>query len=164
MHQVHQILQALGNAAALFDVIAALEHLGAADAQLDGEAGTHGGPDRLQHLPDDAQAVLQTAAVFVGTAVVIGGQELVQQPAVARVNHDHLIARPLAQPGGLAETLDDLGDLLLGEGLDGDAVRADTVDGAVLTQAGLLFLVHQIGARRIDRSDSTGCWGLRRDA
>ncbi len=43
--QVHQILQPLGDAAALRQVIAPLEELGAAHPQLNREAGVHLGAD-----------------------------------------------------------------------------------------------------------------------
>lgn len=45
MDQVHQILHAPCDADALLNVVAALKELGAAHAELDGEAGA----DRLPH-------------------------------------------------------------------------------------------------------------------
>lgn len=144
--QVHQVLQGVGDLTALRQIVAALEELRAAHPQLNGEAGAYRVPDGLEHLPGEAQPVLEGASVPVGAVVEGGRQKLVHQPAVAGVDHDHLEARPLAQGGGFAVGLYNVGDLLLGQRLDGDAVGPDPVAGAELGQPLLLVLVHQIGA------------------
>ena len=64
---------------------------------------------------------------------------------MAAVNHDHLEARPLGKTGGVAVGLDDVLNLLTGQGLDGDAVGTHPIAGAELAQALLLVLVHQVG-------------------
>lgn len=81
VNQVRQILQGVGDPAAVRQVVAALKELRAAHPQLDGEAGPHRRPDGLEHLPGEAQAVLEGAAVLVGPMVEGGGEELIHQPA-----------------------------------------------------------------------------------
>ena len=100
--------------------------------------------DSLDHFGCEAVAVFKAAAVFVGTVVESGGQELVDQPAVAAVDHDHLEANALSQGSGVAVCLDDVSDLLLGQSLDRDAVGTDPVAGAKLAQTLLLVLVNQV--------------------
>ena len=50
------------------------------------------------------------------TLVEEGGEELVKQPAVARMQHDHAETTVLGIRGGLNELFDDLLNLLLGHG------------------------------------------------
>ena len=66
---------------------------------------------------------------------------------MAAVDHDHLEARPLGQTRHMAVGLDDVVDLLLGEGLDRHAVGAGGVAGAPLVHLVLLGLVGHVGAR-----------------
>ena len=144
--EVDIVFELLGDAHTLFEVIAAVEELAAAHAHLDGEAGAALGADGLEDALGQAGAVLEAAAVLVVALVEVGAEELVDEPAVAAMHHAHAEARALGECSGLRVGLDDGVDLLDGEGLDLDAVRAHAVAGAVLAQLALGVLVDHVGA------------------
>ena len=144
MNQVHQILQRVRDPAALFDAVAALEEFASTHPQLDRESGADGFPYRRQHLARKADTTLERAAVSVGTAVEIRGEELVQQPAVAGMDHDHLITCPFRQARFLAIGPNDIRQLLLREGLDRPPVGAYAVARAPLAEGGLFVLVGHV--------------------
>ena len=87
--QVHIGFQLLCDGDALVDAVAPGVALAGADAHLDGEAGTHGLPHRLAHRDGVTAAVFQAAAPLVLPGIQGGGQELMEAPAVAHVDHDH---------------------------------------------------------------------------
>ena len=92
----------------------------------DGDGGVGG-------LHQQAGAVLDGAAVAVGAAVGAVLQELVEQVAVGGVQLDTVEAGALGIGGGLAELLDDGGDLLRfqGAGRDIGTLRAEQADMAL---------------------------------
>ena len=61
------------------------------------------------------------------------------------VDHDHLVAGPFCQARFLTVSPDDIGQLLLREGLDGPPVGTDAIAGAPLAEGGLFVLVSHIG-------------------
>ena len=92
-------VERFGDLHAVIDAVSARVALGAADADLDGEAGA----DRLAYCGNDlkreAHPVFEAAAVFVHTCVDRRGHELVHQPAVAAVQGDHAEATQLGKRG-----------------------------------------------------------------
>ena len=58
--------------------------------ELDREHRADSGADGIEYLTGKAAAVFQASAVLIGSVVEIRGEELVDQPAVAAVDHDHL--------------------------------------------------------------------------
>ena len=87
VEQVDIRLKLLGNAYSLIQTVAFLHKLRAGQTELNGEEGTHRLPDGLQHLNDKPAAVFQGAAVLVVPFVEHSGQKLVDEPAVAAVDH-----------------------------------------------------------------------------
>ena len=141
---VNQILHCLGDAHALVQVVAALDELVAAHAEFDGEPRADGVPDGGQHLAGEAHAVLKRAAVLVRAVVEQRREELVDEPAVPAVDHDHLEPGAFGEGGGAAEGLRDLVDLLNGQSLDRSAVRAGPFGGAPLGHLLLLVPVGEV--------------------
>jgi len=144
MDEIDQILQRLRNAAALVQTIAALKELRAAHAQLDGKARADAVAHGLQDLAHKADAVLETSAVLVRAMVKIRRKELVEQPSVSGVHHDHAEAAELGKLRRFAVAIDDIGQLLPRERAHGDAVGALAVAGAVLHHLRFFILVEQI--------------------
>ena len=117
MDNVAVAVNHLGNGNAVFDVEAAVIALGAGNAALDGESGANGLTDGVQNSNEEAGAVFYAgAAPFIGAGVDFGREELVEQPAVACVNHDHAEAAVLCVNSCVDELVDDLLDLFLGHG------------------------------------------------
>ena len=144
--EIDEIFDAVGDPAAFGEVVAAIEELGAAHAELDGKSGTDGFADACEHFARKAQAIFQAAAVFVGAMVEIWREELIDEPAVAAVDHDHLKTGALGEGGFFAVGLDDIGDLFFCQSLHRNAVWTGAVARAILTEAGFFILVDEIGA------------------
>ena len=87
VEQIDVWFKLLGNAYSLIQTVAFLHELRAGQAELNGEEGTHRLPDGLQHLNGKPAAVFQGAAVLVVPLVEHRGQKLVDEPAVAAVDH-----------------------------------------------------------------------------
>ena len=149
--EVDEVLEALGDAAALLDVVAAVEEFRAAHAQLDGKAGACGLANRGEYLAGEAQAVFEGAAVLVGAPVEVRREELVDKPAVPRVDHAHLEARAARQHGGVGVGGDDVLDLLDGKRSHGEPIRTHAIARPPLTQVGFLLLINHISARVLAR-------------
>ena len=144
--EVAVVLERLGDAHAFVEVVAAVEELAAAHADLDREVLAALLANGDKHLASKARAVLKAAAVLVGAFVEVRAQKLVDQPAVAAVQHAHLKASALGKRRSLGIGSDDIVDLLLGEGLDLHAVGTHAVAGSVLAQIALAVLVDHVGA------------------
>ena len=143
---IHIGLQQLADFNALIQLQRALRlAVPAVDAQIDGEPGAAHLADPLQNHDGKTGAVFDAAAVLVGAVVVVGGEELAEQPAVGAVDHDHVEAGLLAPQGGGGVGVGDLEHHLLahfpahdlsrmtglqpdGHGHLGGAVGALTVD------------------------------------
>ena len=123
MNDIHQIFHRPGDTHALVQVIAALHELIAAHADLDGEPRPDGFSHRREDFSGKAHPVLKTATVLVRAVVEQRGEELVDEPAVAGVDHEHLEARAFRQGGGVSVGGDDLVDELLRELFYRGAVR-----------------------------------------
>ena len=141
----------MGNAGALGHVIAALEELSAAYTQLNGESRPDGAAHRSEHLAREANAVLKQPAVLVLALVEVRGEELVDQPAVPRMHHDHLEAGALRERSRLTICRDDARNLLMRKRTHGHAIRAHAIGGPPLAQVALLLLVDHIGAGILPR-------------
>ncbi len=146
VQQVDVRLQDLGDFHALVEVVALGHELRAGEAELDRETGADSGADGLQNLDGEAAAVLGAPAVLVAAVVEHGREELVDEPAVAPVDHQHLKARALAESRHMAVGRDDLGDHLLAHGLIRHTVRTHAVVGRPLVQAVGLVLVGHVGS------------------
>ncbi len=151
VNQIRQILHRLRDLHALVQVIAAFKHLRTAHPELDGESGTYRPPDRLKHLSCQPHPVLQTPAVLVRPMIEIRGQELVDQPAVAAVNHDHLISAQLCQFRILIVRLYDILNLFFTKRRHRKSVRTGARARPVLSHGFLFIFVQQIGARILAR-------------
>ena len=143
---VDEIFKSLGDLNALVQVIAALDELVPAHAQLDGEPGSDGVSHGGQHLAGEADAVFKRTAVLVRAMVEQRGEELVDEPAVAGVDHEHLEARTLGVGGGGAVSGHDLVYHGLIQLFYLHTVRADMSGGTPLGKGGFLILVGEIGA------------------
>ena len=112
----------LGNLDAFFQVVATFGEFGATHAEFDGEKGTDSGADRLQDFDGEADAVFQGAAVGVAAVVEQGREELVDEPAVTAVDHDHFKTSAFGQARSMTIGFYDIIDLFLGQGFDRDAI------------------------------------------
>ena len=151
VQQVHLRGQLLGDAHALVKAISASAELRAADAQLDGKARANCRAYALEHLVRKAAAPLQAAAVGIRAVVEERGEELVDEPAVATMDHDHLEACTLCEPCDVAVCGHDLVDELLREGAHGHAVGSLAVGGTPLREVVLAGLVGHVGAGKLPR-------------
>ena len=130
-HVVSGVLQILDGLLGLGHVAAELHELLAGDSALTEALGLghHGvaqrhrevlaahGLDRLHDLHSEAIAVLEGAAVLVGTVVHVGDGKLIQQIAlVHRVDLHAVHAGILQELGGLGKGVHHLVDLLHGQG------------------------------------------------
>ena len=95
----------------------------AAETNGYGEISSQTGLDALDDLGVDAQAVLNTAAVFVGAVIIIGAEELVEQVAVTTGQLYAVKASLLGTDSGINEALfhdfDFLDRHLVGRGTTG---------------------------------------------
>ena len=135
----------LGNLDAFFQVIATFGEFGAAHAEFDGEKGADSGADRLQDFDGEADAVFQGAAVSVAAVVEQGREELVDEPAVTAVDHDHFKTSAFGQAGGVTIGFYDIIDQFLGQGFDRDAIGAHPFTGTPLAEPVLTALVSHVG-------------------
>ncbi len=99
--QVHMVLDQLGELDAVLQGHATLDALGTGHPVLDQEVITADLLDLVAHHDGEPGPVGHAAAELVGAVVEPGGDELVQQPAVAAVEVHHLEAQGLAHPGRL---------------------------------------------------------------
>ena len=130
MDQVGVLRQVLTVAADVLQAVPIGHVFVARHPALQDEVGPAGLPQGLQHQHRQPGAVLQTAAKPVGPAVGPGGQELVEQPAVAAVETHAVKARVLAELRRLHKVGAQLLHIRLGHGADGNAVLVDQVHGA----------------------------------
>ena len=113
MDQVYLAVQQLGELHLVLQGQAALDDLRAAHADLDGEIRAALLPDVFDDLQGDPGPVLQAPAVFVRAAVVQRGEELMQEPAVSGVDHDHVDPAQLGHLRGISEAVYHVVDDLL---------------------------------------------------
>ena len=130
--QIDAGLQCLCDADTFFQIIAALEQLGTAETELDREHRADSGADGIEYLTGKAAAVFQASAVLIGSVVEIRGEELVDQPAMAAVDHDHLETGAFGKACYRSVCLYDLINLLFRQCADRYAVRACRVGRAPL--------------------------------
>ncbi|MNV40756.1 hypothetical protein D3C71_1323720 [compost metagenome] len=95
---------------------------GEADADPGGIA--HGLDQRARHFVQEADAVFQRAAVFIGARVGVGVQELVDQVAVGGVQFHPVEAGDDGIARRLAVFLDDRADLVDGQFAGGGGLHA----------------------------------------
>ena len=110
-----------GDFNALRQIIAVLEVFGAGYADVDRHLPADGGANLFDDEQTEAHTVFQRAAPSVGTVVRDGAYELVDEPAVAAVQHDHIEAAVLRVLRGLGVFVRDPFNLLLGHLLHGVA-------------------------------------------
>ena len=144
--QVDAGLQCLCDADTLFQIVAALEQLGTAETELDREHRADSGADGIEYLTGEAAAVFQASAVLIGSVVEIRGEELVDQPAMAAVDHDHLETGAFGKACYRSVCLYDLINLLFRQCVDRYAVRACRVGRAPLAHLVLSRLVGHVSS------------------
>ncbi len=99
VNQVNMILNDAGELNAVLQGHAALDALRTAHAVLDEKILSADLLDFIADHDGEPGAVLHAAAEFVGTVIEAGGNELIQQPAVAAVEVHHLEAQGFTYPG-----------------------------------------------------------------
>ncbi len=147
VQQVDPALQLLRDGHALVQVVAAVEELRAAHAELNREARAHLGTDRVEHLAGKAATVLQAAAVLVLAVVEVRREELVDEPTVPTVDHEHAEPGALGEPRHVPVSRRDLVELLDRQRADLHPVGARARRGAPLAHAVLAGLVGHVRAR-----------------
>ena len=113
--QVDLVLNELEEVDAVLYLAAAFHQLVAGDADLDGHTGADGGADAVDYHDREAAAVLCGAAVSVGALIILGGEEVGNEGAVAEVEQDHIEADLDGALGGLGVVVGHLVHLILGE-------------------------------------------------
>ena len=154
MDQVHIVLNDLGKLNAVLQGHAALHTLGAGHAVLNQEVVAADLLDLFTYHNGELGAVCHASAAFVGTVVELGGDELVQQPAVTAVEVDHLEAQGLGNPCHLSPLLCGLLHHLYGHFLHLHAVVTDIgggTDGVLMTGNGV-GMVHGANMVELDGS------------
>src|SRR5699024_5701312 len=91
-------------------IISSPKQFGTSHPELNREFVSHCLTHRLQHLYGKPAPVLQTASIFICTLIKIRGEELIDQPAVASMDHQHFKSRPFCQSRCFAVGLHDLPD------------------------------------------------------
>lgn len=129
LNHIHIGSQHLRNLLALVDVIAALNDLVAGHAHVDGEVFTYLLPDLFEAHNREPAPVLQGAAEFVGTLVGAGGEKLMNQPAVTRMELHHVKTGILEGQGSVAEVLGHFLHILNGHSANGNAAGLYIVNG-----------------------------------
>ena len=131
--------QTLGELDGLFDRVPAGLVVGAAQTHTDRVVGTDLGFDLLDDLEQEAHPVLERPAIPVGPLVAVWREEVGDEVAVAGMDLHHVEPGRLGPLGRLAEGLDDLLDLVDGQGhRDGAAGGGDLRPGDVGGGLGLL--------------------------
>lgn len=146
MEQIHAVLQLPGNGNAVIQRIAALEQLGTAHAEFYGKGGTHGSTHGLKHAPGKTTAILQRTAVLIPAMIEPRRKELIDQPAVPAMNHEHFKPGAFGKPGNAAVGFHNLVDHSDGKLAYFHAVRPDTGGRPPLRQPVLAVLVRHVRA------------------
>ena len=147
MQKIDFALELVGDGRALQHIVAALEELRAAHAELDGEPLPHRRAHRVEHARGKTAAVLERAAVLVRAMVEVRRKELVDEPAVPTVDHDHAKARALGKARHMAVGRHDLVDLFMRKLAHLNAVRTHRGARPPLAHLVLARLVRHVRAR-----------------
>ena len=140
MDQVYIVLNDLGKFNAILQGHAALHALGAGHTVFNQKVITADLLDLLTYHNGELGTVCHGAAVFIGTMVELGRDELVQQPAVAAVEIDHLEAQRFGDPCNLGPLIRSLFHHLNGHLFDLYAVVTHIgrgADGILVTGDGI---------------------------
>lgn len=100
-----------------------------ADAEVDGHVVAHGLTHGLHEPEREAHAVLEGSAVLIGTLVGKRREERAHQVAMRTVDEHHVETRIAQTHGRLAEEIDDLVHLLLGDLLEKVGVHVGVSHG-----------------------------------
>ena len=144
MDHIHKVFQSMSDLASVLKAVASVKKLASADAKLYRKSRAYSCTDCLQHLTYNPDAVFKASAVFVCTVVEIRREELIEQPAVTGMHHDHLVSCTLCQHCCIAICLHDVSDLLFRKRLHGTSVRACSFARSPLAEAFFLVLVGEI--------------------
>ena len=142
-----------------FQSVSLRHQFGAAHPELQREERPHRLSDRFQDFHCEAAAVLRRSSVFVRAVIEHRGQELIDEPAVSAMDHQHLEARPLRQSCDMCIRSNDLIDHILRQFPHLDAVRSDCRGRAPLVHGFLSVLIRHIrsgkhaGMRQFQRGD-----------
>ena len=170
LEQVYLVLDQLRDFHALVHIQTDIRQVISGDAALDGEPGADRLADSVQSHHQEPCAVLQASAELIGSLILHWGEELGEQPAVSRVDLDHVKSALLTELCGSAVGFHDLQDHLpghlfhmaLGKIFVTDAPclclsadgSADTLKSAPFSAVGELDI--GIGARIVDLAGRDG--------
>ena len=90
MKQIDIGFNLLCNRNSTLKIVALLNKLGAAHTKFNREEWANCLTNGLQYLNCKTTAILNRAAVVIGSMIKHWGQKLIDQPAMTAVNHDHL--------------------------------------------------------------------------
>ena len=114
-HARTALFRYFGDLDAVLDLKPAGKQIHGGQPDGDGEGRAHFFTDPSQHISEHARAVLQTAAVFVGTDVLDGGKKTMDQISVTGVDLNAVHAGALSELRRTRKALLDLMDLRNGE-------------------------------------------------
>ena len=144
MNEVNVRLDQLCDLYSFLDSVALVDEFSAAHAELDREERSDSFADRFQYFDCKSSPVLNRSPILIFSLVEHRRQELVDEPAVTAVYHQHFKSRSLHKPGHVSIGTDDFIDHVLCEGFDLNAVCAYCVRRSPLAQRFLLALVCHI--------------------
>ena len=145
MYKISKILKPLCNCNTTINIVSAFKKLSSAHTQLNRKTVPYRISDRLQHATRKTEPVIQGSPVSVIAVVESRREELVDQPAVTGMNHDHLETCTFHQSCTLAVGTYDIINLLGSERFDINAVRTYPVAGSILRQPMFSVLIDEIG-------------------
>ena len=114
MNDVGMPVNSLSNTDTFVYIISVLYNFYSADTHLDREIRAAALMYRVTHLNREARPVLRIPSPLVATVVISGSEELMEQPAVARMDRHHPKAHFLYKECGPGEFFDDFQYYFLG--------------------------------------------------
>ena len=171
MKQVNIRLQEFCDLHAIFQCIATFKELGSAHTEFDWESRSYTLTYSLQNFHCKTAAVFKTSAILICTLVKVRGKELIDQPSMPAMNHDHLKTSSFCQRCCLFIGGNDLINELFCESFYLNTIRTDCIRRSPLMHGFLSGFIRHIsscihtGMRKLNACDCSvtadriGCIG-----
>ena len=144
--QIDIFFYSLGDFDSFIQVVAAFYKFVSAHAEFDRESRTDCFSYGVQYFLSQTDAIFERTAVFVRSEIEQRREELIDQPAVSPVYHDHFEACAFCEGGCPAVSFYDLVDHFFCQLADFKAVGADARGRSPLRQPLFFVLIREISA------------------